>query len=532
MNTLLTAFTLAPVVRGFIAMLAAGAAFPLCGVMVLRLDLIPMRYMLMHGVILGGAVSLALSLPLFPVTAAVNLLLVFLLLVLSKDRNAGFGPGSAAAMVASMALASLIIHKSGVNANSTLSLLWGSPFALQNTDLAALAALAAVLVLYIVLNIRTLLAVFYNREVARSLGIHVEFHYTVMVTLIALVVALAMKLLGALLIDALLVLPVLTASRFLAVWRRGTGVTKLFAASSAAGIIIAAAGLPSAVLFDLPPSASVALAAGILYMIFCFWRKKMKKLLIAALSLACSASLLSAAGSRDAARSGKQTDSTGSGFIASTPWTAAFADLAGIDGVLSIAPADMQHPPEYEITVSDIQKVTGSTYLLYAGYERMMKTLGDAAGNVTLIKIQTDNSIATVESQAKLIAAYAHTEAECDKRTASYRRTVESGKARAASAGIPSKKVFVHVMQLPLARDLGIPVAGTFGPGPVTAAQLAQAKENGCDIIIDNVHNSVAAPLAEVCPGAKLVEWRNFPETTGRGALERTVQANIDALIK
>jgi zinc transport system permease protein len=274
MSSLALAFTLAPVVRGFIAMLIAGAAFPLCGVMVLRLDLIPLRYMLMHGVILGGAISLALSLPLLPVTAAVNLLLVFLLLVLSHDKSSGFGPGSAAAMVVSMALASLIIHKSGVNANSTLSLLWGSPFALRNTDLVALSVLALFLILYITLNLRTLLAVFYNREVARSLGINVDFHYAVMVMIIALVIALAVKLLGALLIDALLVLPVLTAARFLAVWNRGTGVTRLFIASSVAGVCISVAGFVLAVVFDLPPSASIALAAGVLYIFFAFGGKK------------------------------------------------------------------------------------------------------------------------------------------------------------------------------------------------------------------------------------------------------------------
>lgn len=274
MNTIAVAFTLAPVVRGFIAMIMAGAAFPLCGVMVLRLNLIPMRYMLMHGVILGGAIALALSLPLFPVTAAVNVLLVLLLLALSKDGDSGFGVGSAAAMVVSMALASFIIHKAGVNANTTLNLLWGSPFALQMPDLICLGVLAACIAAYIIINIRTLLAVFYSREVACSLGINVRLHYTAMVLMIALTVALAMKLLGALLIDALLVLPVLVASKFLAARHRGTGVTRLFAASSAAGIMISAAGFMLAVVFDLPPSASIAFVAGIMYLAFVIGGKK------------------------------------------------------------------------------------------------------------------------------------------------------------------------------------------------------------------------------------------------------------------
>ncbi|MBQ5569746.1 MAG: metal ABC transporter permease, partial [Treponema sp.] len=65
-------FSLAPVLRGFLAMVISGACFPLCGVMVLRLNLIPLRYMLMHGVIFGGALSLAVNLPLVPLTIFVN----------------------------------------------------------------------------------------------------------------------------------------------------------------------------------------------------------------------------------------------------------------------------------------------------------------------------------------------------------------------------------------------------------------------------------------------------------------------------
>ncbi|MCK9171583.1 MAG: ABC transporter substrate-binding protein [Treponema sp.] len=257
----------------------------------------------------------------------------------------------------------------------------------------------------------------------------------------------------------------------------------------------------------------------------------MKKLLFIIVLLACTAVSVCANGKKDTAQN-VPAAAVNTEFIASTPWTAAFADLAGVDGVQSVAPADMRHPPEYEITVSDIKKVSGSKYLLYAGYERMMKTLGDSAGNVILIKIQTDNSIATVESQAALIASYTHTESECEKRIASYRKTIEDGKALAASENLSSKKILVHAMQVYLAKDLGLPVTDTFGPGPVTAAQLAKAEKEGYDIIIDNVHNPVASPLMEVCPDAKLVVWRNFPETMGRGALERTVQENIDALVK
>lgn len=266
MNTLILAFSLAPVIRGMVAMAVAGAAFPLCGVMVLRLNLIPMRYMLMHGVILGGTISLALSLPMLPVVVAVNLLLVLFLLSVSKGEQSGFGMGSAAAMVTSMALASLIMHKAGIMANNALNILWGSPFALVLSDIVMEAAVAVFLVLYIILNIRTLLAIFYNAEVARSLGINVRFHYTLMIVIIALVIALAMKILGALLVDALLVLPVLVAERLLSVFKRTSGMKKLFVTSGVCGFVISVVGFIFALIYDYPPSATVAFTAGVMYL--------------------------------------------------------------------------------------------------------------------------------------------------------------------------------------------------------------------------------------------------------------------------
>jgi zinc transport system permease protein len=267
MNTLVALFTLAPVLKGFIAMVIAGASFPLCGVMVLRLNLIPMRYMLMHGVILGGAIALAFSLPIAPVTAAVNCILVFLLLTLTKDSSMGFGAGSAATMVLSMALASVVMHVYAVPAKDTLSLLWGSPFALTTYDIISICILSILLVIYIICNARTINALFFNQDVARSMGIKIKLHYTIMVLLVALVIAVAMKILGALLIDALLLLPVMIAGRFIMMYKRQNGIRKLFIISSVVGCVLATGGYVIAVITNLPPSGAVALFAGVLYFV-------------------------------------------------------------------------------------------------------------------------------------------------------------------------------------------------------------------------------------------------------------------------
>lgn len=259
MSDLLFMLSLPPILRGLAAMTMAGVVFPATGVMVLRMGLVPMRYMLMHGVILGGALALALSLPMFPVVAVLNLALVLLMVYLSERRQVDLGMASAALMVFTMGMASLLMHIWDVPAKDTLELMWGSPFALVRSDLVVLGVLTALVILYVVFNFRAITTVFFDREIARSLGVNVRLHHTVMVVLVALVVAVAMKLLGALLIDALLILPVLIASR------RATSMKQVFAGSIMSGAFLSLMGYIGSVWLDLPVSGTISVLAVLLF---------------------------------------------------------------------------------------------------------------------------------------------------------------------------------------------------------------------------------------------------------------------------
>lgn len=53
MNRIITLLALKPILYGLIGMVLSGLTFPLTGVIVVRNNLISMRYMLMHGVVLG-----------------------------------------------------------------------------------------------------------------------------------------------------------------------------------------------------------------------------------------------------------------------------------------------------------------------------------------------------------------------------------------------------------------------------------------------------------------------------------------------
>jgi zinc transport system permease protein len=254
---MLSLLTLEPIFKAFIAIILSSISFPLCGVMVLRLDLVPLRYALMHGVILGGALALALSLPTLPIIILVNLIVVLLIIKIPSSNSFS----SAAAMVFTMGLASLLMHTFNVPAKDSLQLLWGSPFALSYLDLTILAILTVTVILYLILNFNNIVSIFFDKSIARSLGVKVELNYNFMVIIIALCVALAMRLIGALLIDALLILPVLIATRV------SKATKSLFIYSSIFGFILSLSGFFTTLYFNLPLSATIAIIAVALYII-------------------------------------------------------------------------------------------------------------------------------------------------------------------------------------------------------------------------------------------------------------------------
>ena len=215
-------------------------------------------------------------------------------------------------------------------------------------------------------------------------------------------------------------------------------------------------------------------------------------------------------------------------YVASTSWVAAFMDLAGIDDVVTIAPPSLRHPPEYELTPSDVLTIMGSELFCYAGYERMMKTVSSLQrAEAKSLKVTTGNNLDNVLKEVYAIASLSGTE----PRTEEYEEAVLEGRRLVKETGLSGLRAYVNSNQTPLAYDLGLNVEGVFGPGALTSAQLAGIAKGSYDIIIDNVHNPVAGPAQEVSD-IPIVVWRNFPEDIGRNALTEVVQNNITALLE
>lgn len=221
-------------------------------------------------------------------------------------------------------------------------------------------------------------------------------------------------------------------------------------------------------------------------------------------------------------------------YVCSTSWVAAIAELAGVDDVVTIAPVNLKHPPEYEITPMDILNVVKADLIMHAGYEKMVKTMTASAeiDQNKMLKVRTTNTLDNLEKMIIAISEKTGTQKAAATRFNNYKKMILDARKNITQKGLDKIPVYVNVNQAEFARDLGLNVVDTFGGGPLTSAQIAQVAKEKYALVIDNVHNPVADPILEVSPDTKILIWRNFPEKLEKNSLYKVVKSNIDSLLK
>jgi zinc transport system permease protein len=143
----------------------------------------------------------------------------------------------------------------------TLTYLFGSILTVEPADAWTVAALGVVLVLTVALAWRPLLAVVLDEEAARVAGLPVDQLNLLLAALTAVTVVVGMRVVGVLLVAALMVLPVGTVQRVAGSFRS----TLLLAA--AAGALSAVVGLAVARQWSLAPGGTIVLVAGALFLL-------------------------------------------------------------------------------------------------------------------------------------------------------------------------------------------------------------------------------------------------------------------------
>lgn len=240
--------------RAVVALVLAGVTFPILGVLIVNLNLQVIRFALMHVGLLGGAMAMVTGLD--PLLGGVGgvVFASFLLGPLADRSKANVAAAAGLIMTGSLALSFVVFYKTGVPAMEAFNLFAGSVLMLERRDLVLTFALALVITIVVVRWYRDIQVILFDRSLAEALGVPEKPICYALLTLVGLAIAVAMRLVGALLVDALFLLPAMAALRI------GRNLRETFLWSSFLGLVIALGGAAMSIRFDLPIGASVATA--------------------------------------------------------------------------------------------------------------------------------------------------------------------------------------------------------------------------------------------------------------------------------
>jgi zinc transport system permease protein len=216
-----------------------------------------------------GGVALGLFLGVYPVYAAVPVAMLGSLgILLVAEDNRVFGD-AAIGIISSLGMAGGILLASlagGFNVD-LFSYLFGNILSVSGSEMVFSLVLSLIVIVLIRIFYFDLLSLTFDEEYARSSGINARLMNRVLILLTAVSVVLAVKVVGAVLVSSLLILPAATALQLSSGFRATIVFAGIFS------VLSVVAGLTLSLALNLPAGATI-----IVFNFFCFslaylWRK-------------------------------------------------------------------------------------------------------------------------------------------------------------------------------------------------------------------------------------------------------------------
>ncbi len=161
----------------------------------------------------------------------------------------------------SLALAIVIVSMAGSFNASLFSYLFGSILSVSNEDLWVMGIVGSLSITLLLVFFKELYFIAFDEDVARAGGIRVRMLNFMLVSVIALIIALSIRVVGTLLIGALMVIPPVAAIRF------GLGFYPTTLLSMAIALLSVIVGLSASYLFSLPSGAAIVLCLLVIFIL-------------------------------------------------------------------------------------------------------------------------------------------------------------------------------------------------------------------------------------------------------------------------
>lgn len=219
-----------------------------------------------HSALLGVALSLALQIDVLWGVFAVSLVVAGVLVMLKSRNKPGGQMFSNDALLgilshSALALGLVVVGLMTWLRLDIMSFLIGDVLSVSEGDLLAIYG-GGVLVLIVLASIwRALLVATISEDIAQAEGLSPAKAEMVLMLLMAVTIAIAIKIVGVLLITALLIIPAATARRFSRTPEQMAGLAII------AGVVAVGGGLFGSLQFDSPTGPSIVVAAMLIFVL-------------------------------------------------------------------------------------------------------------------------------------------------------------------------------------------------------------------------------------------------------------------------
>lgn len=235
----------------------AGFVCSTMGTFVVRMNLSSIGYCMSHAAFAGAAFGILISID--PMISAVFFAFATALILGPLSEKARLESNVVIGFLFSVMIALGFIFlslKPGEAATGrALSILWGSLFSVNYDNVLLLSLLAFGLLVFVIVFYKELVAVMFHRKLAESSGINTKLFYFAVLFFTGFAVALSLKLVGGLLVFALIVNPTSTAYQFFYDFK------KIMVISPLIGIVSCLLGFYLSLLADFPIGAAIVVVS-------------------------------------------------------------------------------------------------------------------------------------------------------------------------------------------------------------------------------------------------------------------------------
>jgi ABC-type Mn2+/Zn2+ transport system permease subunit len=257
----MTEFPILLLISSILGAFLAGFVCSTMGAFVVRMNLSSIGYLMSHAAFAGAAFGLMIQID--PMIGAILFSIIAAFIIGPIAEKARLQSNIIIGFLFSFMIALAFIFLNfipGRAANATaLRIIWGSIFSISYNDLIYLFLLSIIIIIFIVLFYKELLSIMFNRKLAESSGINTKLFHFFILFLTGFAVSLSLRIVGGLLVFALIINPTSTAYQFFYDFK------KIIIFSPIIGIVSCFIGFYLSLITDFPIGASIVIVSSLIF---------------------------------------------------------------------------------------------------------------------------------------------------------------------------------------------------------------------------------------------------------------------------